>query len=137
MKIRLQRVHYMPKDLDPGVLYVSKEFGAAAHLCACGCGAKIRTPLGSAEWSVEETDGEPTLRPSVGNWQQACHSHYLITCGEIIWAPRLSAEEIAEGRYSEEQRRREYYDALDRKRDRLVQRLWCWIRSLFALGRDS
>ena len=42
MKIKLQRVQYMPKDLKPGVLYVSEQFGAAAHLCACGCGSKIR-----------------------------------------------------------------------------------------------
>jgi len=33
MKIELQHVHYMPKDLKPGVLYVSEEFGIAAHLC--------------------------------------------------------------------------------------------------------
>ena len=52
MKIELQRVHYMPKELKPGVLYVSEEFGAAAHLCACGCGAKIRTPLGPTEWTL-------------------------------------------------------------------------------------
>ena len=67
----------MPKDLKPGVLYVSEQFGAAAHLCACGCGSKIRTPIGPTEWSVEETDVGPTLHPSVGNWQQACQSHYV------------------------------------------------------------
>ena len=59
----------MPQDLRPGVLYVSEEFGAAAHLCACGCGEKVSTPLGPTEWSLEETGGGPTLRPSVGNWQ--------------------------------------------------------------------
>ena len=133
MKIRLQRVQYMPKDLKPGVLYVSEQFGAAAHLCACGCGSKVRTPLEPTEWSVEETDGEPTLRPSVGNWQQACQSHYLITCGEVIWSTPWTAKQIAVGRQLEEERRREYYDALDRKRARLVQKLWRWFRSL--LGR--
>ena len=45
----------MPQDLRPGVLYVSEEFGAAAHLCACGCGEKVSTPLGPTEWSLEET----------------------------------------------------------------------------------
>ena len=69
MKIELQRVQYMPKELKQGVLYVSEEFGAAAHLCACGCGSKIRTPLGPTEWAFEETDNGPTLCPSVGNWQ--------------------------------------------------------------------
>ena len=122
----------MPKDLKPGVLYVSEQFGAAAHLCPCGCGSKVRTPLGPTEWSLEETDVGPTLRPSVGNWQQACQSHYLITRGEVIWAAQWTAEQIVDGRRREEERRREYYDALDRKRSGLVQKLWQWIKSLFG-----
>ncbi len=130
-KIRLERVHYMPQDLSPGVLYVSEEFGAAAHLCACGCGAKVRTPLGPTEWSLEGTDDGPTLRPSVGSWQLACQSHYLITGGEVVWAERWTAEEIADGRRLEEERRRDYYDALDRKRRSVVHRLWRWISGLF------
>ena len=100
MKIELQRVHYMPKELKPGVLYVSEEFGAAAHLCACGCGSKIRTPLGPTEWALEETDSGPTLRPSVGNWQQACQSHYWIYRGEIVWSVKWTPEQIAAGRRS-------------------------------------
>ena len=129
--IRLERVHYMPQDLRPGVLYVSEEFGAAAHLCACGCGTKVRTPLGPTEWSLEETDGEPTLRPSVGNWQLACQSHYLITGGEVVWAGRWTAEEIADGQCREEESRREYYDTLERKHRSVVRRLWRWISGLF------
>lgn len=131
MKIELQRVHYMPRGLNPGVLYVSENLGAAAHLCACGCGSKVRTPLGPAEWSVEETDEGPTLWPSIGNWQKSCQSHYLITRGEVIWAERWTTEQIAEGRRREQKRQREYYDALDRKWGSVVQRLWRWIRSLF------
>ena len=121
----------MPQGLSPGVLYVSEEFGAVAHLCACGCGTKVRTPLGPTEWSLEETNEGPTLRPSVGNWQQACQSHYLITAGEVIWAERWTAEEIANGRRLEEERRRAYYDALDRKRRSVLRRLWRWISGLF------
>ena len=132
MEIKLQRVQYMPKDLNPGVLYVSEQFGAVAHLCACGCGAKIRTPLGPTEWSIEETDNGPTLRPSVGNWQQACQSHYLITRGEVIWAAPWTAEQIADVQRSEEERRCEYYEALARKRGGVVQKLWRWMKSLFG-----
>ena len=121
----------MPKDLKPGVLYVSEQFGAAAHLCACRCGSKIRTPLGPTEWSVEETDGGPTLRPSVGNWQRACQSHYWITCGEVIWAAQWTAKQITDGRHREEECRREYYDALDRKRGGVVRKLWRWMKSIF------
>src|SRR5438046_3132314 len=114
MKFKLQHVHYMPTELTPGVLYVSEEFGIAIHLCACGCGSKIKTPLGPTEWSVEQTKSGPSLRPSVGNWQETCQSHYWITRGEIRWADKWTPEQIAAGRRSEEERRRAYCDALDR-----------------------
>ncbi len=130
MKIDLQRVHYMPKELKPGVLYVSEEFGAAAHLCACGCGAKIRTPLGPTEWAFEETGSGPTLRPSIGNWQQDCQSHYWIFRGEVIWAKKWTPEQIAAGRRDEEACRRIYYDVLDRQRGGVLRRFWRWIKSL-------
>src|SRR5215210_42875 len=97
MKIELQRVRYIPKELKPGVLYVSEEFGAASHLCACGCGSKIRTPLGPTEWALEEAEGLPTLRPSIGNWQQACQSHYWIYRGKLygLISGRLSKSLLA------------------------------------------
>lgn len=132
MKIELQRVHYMPKELKPGVLYVSEEFGTAAHLCACGCGSKIRTPLGLTEWSLEMTDGGPTLHPSVGNWQQACQSHYHIRQGEIKWAEKWTPEKIAMGRLYEEEHRNAYYAVLDRKYSSVFGRLWQWIKGLFG-----
>jgi hypothetical protein len=131
MTIELHHVHYMPKELKPGVLYVSDEFGIAVHLCACGCGSKIRTPLGPTEWAVEETKSGPSLYPSVGNWQQACQSHYLIRRGEIIWAGKWTPEQIAAGRRHEEERRRTYYDALDRKSRGKMRRFWRWMKSLF------
>ena len=132
MRIRLERVGYMPTMLEPGVLYVSEEFGAAAHLCACGCGSKIRTPLGPTEWSLENTAAGPTLQPSVGSWQLACQSHYFITGGEVTWAPQWTADEIAEGRRQEDERRRQYYEALDRKRGGAVRRLRRWLQRLFG-----
>lgn len=132
MKIELQRVHYMPKELKSGVLYVSEEFETAAHLCACGCGSKIRTPLGSTEWSLEETDRGPTLYPSVGNWQQACQSHYWISCGEIRWANKWSPEQVAAGRRGEEGRRRAYYTSLDCQSGGILQRFLRWLKDLLG-----
>jgi Family of unknown function (DUF6527) len=130
VKFELQRVRYMPKELKPGVLYVSEEFGAAAHLCACGCGSKIRTPLGPTEWALEETDGQPTLRPSIGNWQQACQSHYWIYRGEVIWSGKWTPEQIVAGRQDEEERRRAYYDDLYRQRGGTLRRFWRRLKSL-------
>lgn len=131
MKIKLQRVHYMPNNLEFGVLYVSEEFGTAAHLCACGCGSKIRTPLGPTEWQVEETRTGPCLYPSVGNWQQACQSHYWIDRGEVIWADKWTPEQIARGRMAEEDRRRVYYDALYSKRPGILKRCLDWFKDHF------
>ena len=130
-EIRLQRVQYMPKVLEPGILYVSEEFGAVAHLCACGCGAKIRTPLGPTDWSLKNSPQGPSLSPSVGNWQQACRSHYWISAGKIIPAPTWTEEEIKLGRALETQRDRVYYDRLPRKRPNGYQSLWNWLKGKF------
>jgi hypothetical protein len=130
MKIELQHVHYMPKELKPGVLYVSEEFGTAAHLCPCGCNTKIRTPLGPTEWKLEETNNVPTLWPSIGNWQLPCQSHYWIEMGQIVWAPKWTSEQIVAGRRMEEEKRRVYYDRLNRRPDRVFRRFLYWLQGL-------
>jgi len=133
MKFRLDRVHYMPKILEPGVLYVSEEFGTAAHLCACGCGNKIRTPLGPTEWSITESSTGPSLTPSVGNWQKGCQSHYWIRGGEVIWARKWSPEQIESGRRSEEERRRLYYENIySSAKSSWIRRFWTWLKRLFG-----
>ncbi len=129
--MELKRVDYMPKVLEPGVLYVAEEFGAAAHLCPCGCGAKIRTPLGPTEWKFKESERGPSLYPSVGNWQQKCQSHYWIRQGRVIWADKWSPEQILEGRREEEQHRETYYGELDRQRGGSLKRFWRWLVCLF------
>jgi hypothetical protein len=127
-RFKLERVHYMPNKLESDMLYVSEEFGTAAHLCACGCGVKIRTPLGPTEWSFEETKRGPSLSPSIGNWQQACQSHYWITEGRVSWARKWSPEQIAEGRRQEVERRRDHYDAL--YSSGVIRRFWRWLKSM-------
>jgi hypothetical protein len=132
MKFEMRRVHYMPKDLKPGILYVSEEFDIAMHLCACGCGSKVKTPLDVTEWSVKETKTGPTLRPSVGNWQQACQSHYWIDRGKVLWAEKWTPDEITAGRRYDEERRRAYYEAIDRKRGGALRQFWLWLKRLFS-----
>lgn len=131
-RIRLERVRYMPKDLEPGVLYVAEEFGAAAHLCACGCGSKIRTPLSPTDWTLAETPHGPTLRPSVGNWQR-CQSHYWIRQGQVLWSDPWTPEQIAAGRREEAARAHAHYDALDQNRGGALRRFWHWLKSLVGL----
>jgi hypothetical protein len=103
--IRLEAVELMPARLESGVLYVSKKYRTAAHLCACGCGEKVRTQLGDLGWRLTKGRSGPTLYPSIGNWQKPCRSHYYIRDGRVIWQPAWSDSEVMEGRRAEEMRR--------------------------------
>ena len=131
--IVLERVVYLPKDLAPGKMYYSEEYGVAGHLCACGCGTKVVTPINPSAWSLSERDGLPTLWPSVGNWQLACRSHYIITNGVIPWASQLCDTEIRAGRADEYRRRDEYFARLASERTlwgrfkKWVLQLWNWL----------
>lgn len=121
----------MPRQLQPGILYVSKEFQTAAHLCACGCGSKVRTPLGPTEWAVTETPAGPTLRPSVGNWQKPCRSHYWITAGGVEWGERWSDAQIMQGRRLEHAQREAYYAARQPAPMGPFRRIWNAVKAIF------
>lgn len=91
-------VRYISRDLDPGVLYVSVEYGTATHSCCCGCGEEIVTPFTPTDWEMT-FDGETiSLWPSIGNWNLACRSHYVIQRGQVIAADPWSDEQITAGR---------------------------------------
>ena len=80
-----QFVRLIPAELEHGILYISKEFKTAIHLCACGCGKETVTPLQGELWSIIEVNGLITLRPSIGNFNIPCKSHYFITDNKIEW----------------------------------------------------
>lgn len=137
MRLELRRVQFIPKVLEPGILYVAEELGAAAHLCACGCGTKVRTPLSPVDWALSVTPWGPTLYPSIGNWQQPCQSHYWIRNGEVRWAERWGAEEIAAGRERDEGRARQYFEGRARRaRNRVLGELLGrgvrWVARIFG-----
>ena len=124
MNIELQRVHKMPQTLEPGVLYVSEEYEIAMHICPCGCGSKVCTPIGPTDWRFKVGRHGPTLYPSIGNWQKPCQSHYWIRDGEIIWAPKWTQEEIVEGRRREQEQSAAYFKERERRRNRPLAKLW-------------
>lgn len=41
-----------PQPMNPGVLYVSIPYLICGHLCCCGCGEEVITPLSPAQWSL-------------------------------------------------------------------------------------
>lgn len=134
--VELHRVHYMPRELKPGILYVSEEFAIAGHMCPCGCGNKIITPLGATDWSLTIEDGKPTLFPSIGNWQIPCKSHYWIDEGTIKWSYQWSEKQILAGRKREEQRRKVYYNNLERE-ERKASAIMRFINWLFGKTKNG
>lgn len=90
--------------VDPGVLYISIPYHTCGHLCCCGCGQEVVTPLSPAQWSFTYGGEHVSLTPSVGNWSLRCKSRYWIRKGKVHWSRRYSLAEIEENR--EHDRRR-------------------------------
>lgn len=87
--LELVRVFYMPESLELGKIYYSEEFSTVKHLCPCGCGQKVVTPIQGEwkdGWKLNIENELITLEPSIGNFQLPCKTHYFIRNGEIIWA---------------------------------------------------
>ncbi|MBF0480042.1 MAG: hypothetical protein HQK81_00565 [Desulfovibrionaceae bacterium] len=98
-KLEIQFVQFMPKELRSDTLYVSMEYATVVHLCACGCGSKVVTPLSSVGGWKLTYDGENlTLYPSIGNWSFPCRSHYFVRNSRVVWAGDMSQAEILAGR---------------------------------------
>lgn len=89
-------VDSFPQQLRPGVLYVSMKFATCGHLCCCGCGEEVITPLSPAQWRLSYNGEEISLHPSIGNWSLECNSHYWIDQNKVRWSHGLSRDQIDE-----------------------------------------
>ena len=77
-EITLEFVTLAPPVLEPGVLYISMEYATVLHLCCCGCGNQVVTPLAPARWRLTYDGRAVSLSPSIGNHSFPCRSHYWI-----------------------------------------------------------
>lgn len=91
-------VESFPATMDRGVLYISIPYRTCGHLCCCGCGQEVITPLSPAQWSFTYDGENVSLTPSAGNWALPCQSHYWLRKGKVHWSHRYSAAEIADNR---------------------------------------
>lgn len=102
-------VRNVPRELEPGVLYISMEYATAVHSCCCGCGERVVTPFTPTDWRMT-FDGESiSLHPSVGNWNQNCRSHYIITRSRVIEAGAWSKTQIEEERLRDKKAKAAHY----------------------------
>ena len=97
-RVRSTFVELMPTTLEAGIVYVSVPFNTAVHLCCCGCGNRVVTPLAPTQWSLTYNGRDVTLWPSIGNWAYPCRSHYWIDEGVVEWAGNWTDRQIALGR---------------------------------------
>lgn len=102
-------VEYIPKELVQGILYISIEYKTAVHLCVCGCGNKVVTPITPTDWSLRFDGKTVSLYPSIGNWNFKCKSHYFITRNTIRHIRRWDDEEIEEGRHKDTENKKSFY----------------------------
>ncbi len=92
-------VRNVPRELDPGVLYISVDYATAVHSCCCGCGDRVVTPFTPTDWRMTFDGESVSLDPSVGNWNQKCRSHYVIHRNRVLEAgPWSNAQVEAERR---------------------------------------
>lgn len=87
-------VEVIPDRLEKGTLYICERYHTAIHLCCCGCGEEVVTPLSPVEWSVHMSRGKISLHPSIGNWSFECRSHYWIRNNQVVWAGGLTDKQI-------------------------------------------
>ncbi len=102
-------VHYIPEELEPGVLYISMEYATAAHSCCCGCGEQVVTPFTPTDWKLT-FDGETvSLWPSIGNWNFKSRSHYIVMRSHVFEAEPWEDKHIQWGRARDKERKQQHY----------------------------
>jgi hypothetical protein len=111
---RHEVVDSIPEKLQANILYVTADEDVAGHLCACGCGREVITPLSPTDWSITFDRRGATLFPSIGNWAFPCRSHYFIRDGDVVWARDMSDKAIAQGRQRDSARKKRYYERLSK-----------------------
>jgi len=118
-------IESFPAAMDSGALYISIPYRTCGHLCCCGCGQEVITPLSPTQWSFTYDGENVSLAPSVGNWALPCQSHYSIRHGKVRWNRRYTPGEIAENRKRDRQLLAQHAD-----RDRALPGLLGKVRGL-------
>lgn len=125
-------VEFIPNDLEEGVLYISERFRTASHLCMCGCGHKVVTPLNPAKWHLVDHGSTISLSPSIGLGTLPCRSHYWIRQSRVDWYPDMTDEQTARAQRADRYASQVYTgEKPAAPRPSLWARFLAWLRSLW------
>lgn len=114
-------VRNVPRELEPGVLYISMEYATAVHSCCCGCGERVVTPFTPTDWHMTFNGESVSLHPSVGNWNQKCRSHYVIRQGRVLEAGPWSNAQVEAERRRDKKAKAAYYGGSGEMRSTVQQ----------------
>ena len=115
MKLNHVFVDTIPNELEEGTLYVSLRFRVIMHICCCGCRQKVVIPLSPVRWKMTFDGYTISISPSIGNWNFDCKSHYWIKNSEVIWAGKMTPNEIIAGKEYERKKRNQYFKDINIK----------------------
>jgi len=131
-------VDNIPDHLEEGVLYICEGYKTVVHKCCCGCGEEVVTPLSPADWSLKITGGKASLKPSIGNWDFDCRSHYWITRNQVQQSYDMTEREISYMKVKDKADKNAYVERVNRERDfppksgSLLKHLWAklthWVK---------
>lgn len=124
-------IEYIPEKIEEGTLYISTEFNVTKHKCPCGCGKEIVTSLSPVGWTLIYNGKTVSLKPSIGNWQHACKSHYFITNNEVVWLSGISDGAIKKVIAKDLQDRDEYYS-----NDKTIHKVFNFFTKILKRKRD-
>ncbi len=110
--LRHKFVDSIPEELKERVLYISIKYCTAVHKCVCGCGNEVVTPITPTDWQLIFDGKTVSLRPSIGNWNFECKSHYWITNNKIKYAGMWEKEMIEFGRMKDSKKKKMYFKNL-------------------------
>lgn len=139
-QIRHEFIVLLPEKLEDGVVYVSLKYKNMVHLCFCGCGSQVVTPLSPTGWSMTFDGRSVSVYPSIGNWHRPCRSHYWIRKGRVEWAPDWTDEMVEAGFSNDRAAKRDYYQrraepppeqqapAVQAPRRGFLAHVWQWFR---------
>lgn len=108
LAIQPQFAEFIPEELLPGMLYISEQYKTALHLCCCGCGEEVVTPLNRAGWEIHRAGEKISMWPSIGNWDYPCQSHYFIRKNQVVWAESMTKAGIRRVKQRDERDRLQF-----------------------------
>ena len=106
----------IPEDVPFGWLFISIKYKTAVHKCICGCGNEVVTPISPNDWKLTFDGSSVSLKPSIGNWNFDCRSHYWIVKNEVINAAPWSDRAIKSGRERDVRRKASFFKSRNSRR---------------------